>query len=83
MITIRYLKSSINVLESVNFYFEKLELLNFHSQLLDIFNKYIFITTNLEESIKDANIIVIAVPVKFVTNVILELKKYYKEESSD
>ena len=37
------------------------------------------ITTNLEESVKNANVIVIAVPVKFVTNVIVELKKYYKK----
>ena len=35
-------------------------------------------TANLEEAVKDANIIVIAIPVKYVTNVILKLKKYYK-----
>lgn len=35
-------------------------------------------TTNLEEAVIDTNIIVIAIPVKFVTNIILELKKYYK-----
>lgn len=35
-------------------------------------------TTDLEDSVKEANIIVIAIPVKYVTNIILELKKYYK-----
>lgn len=35
-------------------------------------------TTNLEDAVKNANIIVIAIPVKYVTNIILELKKYYK-----
>ena len=35
-------------------------------------------TTDLEEAIKNANVIVIAIPVKYVTNTILELKKYYK-----
>ena len=37
------------------------------------------ITNNLEESIKNANVIVIAIPVKFITNTIIELKKYYKK----
>ena len=36
-------------------------------------------TTSLEESVKDANVIVIAIPVKFVANIINELKKYYKK----
>lgn len=40
-------------------------------------DKNIKITTNLKEAVKDAKIIVIAIPVKFVTNVILELKNYY------
>jgi len=35
-------------------------------------------TTNMEEAIKGANIIVIAIPVKFVTSVILKLKMYYQ-----
>lgn len=35
-------------------------------------------TTNLKESIIDADVIVIAIPVKFVTNIILEIKNYYK-----
>ena len=44
-----------------------------------IISNKIEITTNLEESIKNANIIVIAVPVKYINNTILELKKYYKK----
>ncbi|MBQ2872479.1 MAG: NAD(P)H-dependent glycerol-3-phosphate dehydrogenase [Bacilli bacterium] len=36
-------------------------------------------TTNLEEAISNANVIVIAIPVKYVTNIILEIKKYYKK----
>lgn len=35
-------------------------------------------TANLETAVKDANIIVIAIPVKFVASVLLELKKFYK-----
>ena len=38
------------------------------------------ITTNMEEALKDANLIVIAIPVKFVRNTIIELKKYYKKK---
>ena len=37
------------------------------------------ITINLKESIKDADVIVIAIPVKFVTNIIIEMKEYYKK----
>ena len=37
------------------------------------------ITTCLEDSVKNANVIVIAIPVKFVNNTIVELKKYYKK----
>ena len=36
-------------------------------------------TTNLEVAVKNADVIVIAIPVKFVTNIILELSKYYKK----
>ena len=36
-------------------------------------------TTNMESAVKDANVIVIAIPVKFVTSTIVELKKYYKK----
>jgi len=43
-------------------------------------SKKIKFTTNLEESVKDANVIVIAIPVKYVTNIIMELKNYYKKE---
>ena len=45
-----------------------------------IINENIFITTDLEESVKNADVIVIAIPVKFVTNIIMKLKKYYKKE---
>ena len=42
-------------------------------------SKDIKIMTNLEEAIRDADIIVIAIPVKFVASVIMEMKKYYKK----
>ena len=38
----------------------------------------VVITTDLKESIKDSNLIVIAIPTAFVTNVCKELKKYIK-----
>ena len=44
-----------------------------------ISDKIVF-TTDLEEAIKNSNVIVIAIPVKFVTNIIIELAKYYKKE---
>ena len=37
------------------------------------------ITTCLEDSVRNANVIVIAIPVKFVNSTIVELKKYYKK----
>ena len=37
-------------------------------------------TTNLKEAVNDANVIVVAIPVKYVTNIIMELKDYYKKE---
>lgn len=37
-------------------------------------------TTNLKKAVENANVIVIAIPVKFVTNVIIELANYYKKE---
>ena len=40
----------------------------------------ILITTDLKKAVKNANVIVIAIPVKFVTNIIIELKKYYSKE---
>ena len=42
-------------------------------------SKKIKFTTNLEEATKNANIIVVAIPVKFVTNIIIELAKFYKK----
>ena len=45
-----------------------------------IISKEIKFTTNLEDSVKKANVIVIAIPVKYVTNIIMELKNYYKKE---
>lgn len=41
-------------------------------------DKIVF-STNLENAVKDAHVIVIAIPVKFVTTTIIELKKYYKQ----
>ncbi len=40
----------------------------------------IVITTKMKDLVEDANIIVIAVPTKFVRDVSLELKEYYKNE---
>lgn len=37
------------------------------------------ITTNIEEAVNDADIIVIAIPIKFVRDTILDFYKYYKE----
>ena len=37
-------------------------------------------TSNLENAVQGANVIVIAIPVKFVTSVIIELANYYKKE---
>ena len=45
-----------------------------------IISEKIKITTSLEDSVKNANVIVIAIPVKYVTNIIMELKNYYKKE---
>lgn len=42
-------------------------------------NDSIKITTNLKEAIYNANIIIIAIPVKFITNTIIELKEYYQK----
>lgn len=38
------------------------------------------ITVNLREAINDANLIVIAIPVKFINSVVLDFKDYYKKE---
>ena len=38
------------------------------------------ITTNLEDAISNANIVVVAIPVKFVTSVIKEVSKFYKKK---
>lgn len=45
-----------------------------------IISDKILITTNLENAVSNANVIVIAIPVKFVTNVVKELKKYYQKK---
>ncbi len=42
-------------------------------------NEHIKLTTSLEEAIKGKNLIVIAIPVKFVTSVIMEMKNYIKK----
>lgn len=44
-----------------------------------IIDDSIKITTNLKDSVSNANLIVIAIPVKFVSNTIMELKNYYKK----
>lgn len=44
-----------------------------------IIDDKIVFTTNMESALKNANVIVIAIPVKFVANTIIELKKYYKK----
>lgn len=43
-----------------------------------ISNKINF-TTDIEKAVKHADVIVIAIPVKFVNNIIMEIKKYYKK----
>ena len=45
-----------------------------------VISNKINITTNLESAINDANVIVIAIPVKFVTNVIKDVSKFYKKK---
>jgi len=42
-------------------------------------SKKIKFSTSLEDTIRNANVIVIAIPVKFVTNIIIELSKFYKK----
>lgn len=37
------------------------------------------LTTNIKIAVENADVIVIAIPVKFVTNIIMEIKKYYKK----
>ena len=37
-------------------------------------------TTNLKDAVENANLIVIAIPVKFVNNVVIELKEYYNKK---
>lgn len=44
-----------------------------------ISEKVVF-TTDLADAVKNANVIVIAIPVKFVTSIIMELVNYYKKE---
>lgn len=61
---------------------EKLEKERCNDKLLPdykISDKIIF-TTDLEKAVKNANLIVIAIPVKFVTSVIMEMVNYYQKE---
>lgn len=44
-----------------------------------IIDKSIKITNNLEEAINNANIIVIAIPIKFINSTLKDLKNYYKK----
>lgn len=44
-----------------------------------IISDKIKITTSLEDAVKDANVIVIAIPVKYVNDTIIELSKYYRK----
>lgn len=37
-------------------------------------------TTNLKNAVENANLIVIAIPVKFINNVVMELKEYYNKK---
>ena len=60
---------------------EMLEKERCHKKVLPnyIISDKIKFTTDLEDAIKNTNVIVIAIPVKFVTSTIIELKKYYKK----
>lgn len=77
-----FLKNNCNITMWTNSEESKLQLENERSNNKVLPNykidDNIKFSTNLEDSIKNANLIVIAIPVKFVTNIILELKKYYK-----
>lgn len=44
-------------------------------------NKDIFYTSNMKESLKDSNLIVIAIPIIFLEETIKDLKKYYNNQS--
>ena len=44
-----------------------------------IISDKIRITTSLEDSVSNANLIVIAIPVKYINSTIMELKNYYKK----
>lgn len=77
-----FLENSCNVTMWTNFEEEKemLEKERCNKRVLPdyIISDKIKFTTNLEESINGANIVVIAIPVKFVANVVSKLKMYYK-----
>lgn len=50
---------------------------SFHGQTLPNTIKY---TTNMQECIEDCDLIVIAIPVSFISDTVFELKKYYQNQ---
>ena len=54
----------------------------FQSEIDSLKSKYLNIrfTTDLEKSVNNAQLIVIAIPVQFLDNTIVELSKYYNEQ---
>lgn len=61
---------------------ERLEIERCNNKVLPgykISNKIKF-TNSLEEAVNNANVIVIAIPVKYVSNIIIELSNYYDKE---
>ena len=78
-----FLENNCNIIMWTKSDEEKIRLLNdkCNKKVLPeyVIDEKILITCNLEEAIKNANVIVVAIPVKYVTNTIIELKKYYKK----
>ena len=79
-----FLENNCNITMWTKFEDEKemLERDKRHKKVLPnyIISDSIKITTDLSDALKNANVIVIAIPVKYVTNIIMELKDYYKKE---